>query len=250
MESLGLSPCTRRQRILRLRTFYESLILKSVCKFNPVCLEIAPKVRDTRCPKAPSLKELQSIAAQIDLSSFQGLQTAVMISLMVYEALRIGEVASLRRGALREIDNKFHLEVQGKGNHLCTVVVWPQTASILKKYLQKGFFESRKSPLFYSPQNPAVALTDRTIRRRVSEIFEKAGLPKGLSAHSLRHFSASYLASQGVPLATIQQHLRHRHLETTYRYLQNIPGMPETSLAELPKKMELNLGIKKQKGSR
>lgn len=51
-----------------------------------------------------------------------------------------------------------------------------------------------------------------------------AGLPdhRAYSAHSLRRGCATALARAGVPLGTIQRHLRHKRSDTTQGYIDRL----------------------------
>jgi integrase len=52
----------------------------------------------------------------------------------------------------------------------------------------------------------------------------EAGVKK-FSFHSIRHLTASWLDSKGVPLRTIQAILRHKAATTTNRYLHELRGV-------------------------
>lgn len=62
----------------------------------------------------------------------------------------------------------------------------------------------------------SVAITPRTIQRRVNEIGDNLGYPK-LTPHVLRHTFATRLLSVS-NLITVQQALGHRRVTTTQRY--------------------------------
>ena len=60
---------------------------------------------------------------------------------------------------------------------------------------------------------------DHMMRR----LCTKAGV-KGFGFHAIRHLSASILDNAGVPLAAIQEILRHRSSRTTARYIHSLSG--------------------------
>lgn len=65
-------------------------------------------------------------------------------------------------------------------------------------------------------------VTETSKPASVRESLRRAGKKVGLDVnpHRLRHWYASHLLAQGVPLVTIQRQLRHSDLKTTALYLQ------------------------------
>jgi hypothetical protein len=81
-------------------------------------------------------------------------------------------------------------------------------------YEDHGLVFPREDGGYYSP--------DR-VTNRMSEFMASAGC-KGISLHKLRHFGASYLVQQGVPITEVAHRLGHANPEITYRiYARFIP---------------------------
>jgi len=60
--------------------------------------------------------------------------------------------------------------------------------------------------------------SDSEFRRAFKRALEKAGLPRSIRIHDLRHTFASWLAMKGVPLQQIKDLLGHSQISTTLRY--------------------------------
>ena len=65
--------------------------------------------------------------------------------------------------------------------------------------------------------------------------MKKAGIPKHVSVHTLRHSFATHLLMSGVNIREIQQLLGHKNVETTmiYTHVLNKPGLAVKSPADL-----------------
>ena len=60
--------------------------------------------------------------------------------------------------------------------------------------------------------------------RLVKAAAARAGLPRALSAHWLRHAHASHALDRGALIHLVQATLRHASVATTRRYLHALPN--------------------------
>lgn len=65
-------------------------------------------------------------------------------------------------------------------------------------------------------------LTEAYIRRLMPRLARKAGIPKRVHAHGLRHTHAAELRAEGIDIGIISKQLGHRSIATTARYLDHI----------------------------
>lgn len=89
------------------------------------------------------------------------------------------------------------------------------------------------------PRTPRVVDTDGHLardwftRQVWKPTLERAGLPKYVRMHDLRHAHASWLLAGGADILVVKERLGHDSLTTTEKYLHTLPDADETALAAL-----------------
>jgi integrase len=89
------------------------------------------------------------------------------------------------------------------------------------------------------PRTPRVVDTDGHLsrdwfaRQVWKPALERAGLPKAVRMHDLRHAHASWLLAGGANILVVQERLGHDSLTTTQKYVHTLPGADEAALAAL-----------------
>lgn len=185
-------------------------------------------------------EQVKKILKSVDTSSFKGKRDYAILSLMVTTGIRTVEVCRANIEDLRPLGNFTVLYIQGKGRDEKTdyVKIEPIIEQFIRNYLiTRPNFEGEK-PLFASVarRNKGERLTTRSISRIVKDAMRKANLISDrLTAHSLRHTTATLnLLNGGTPEET-KQLLRHANINTTLIYSHALERATNNSEARIAK---------------
>lgn len=181
-------------------------------------------------PKALTHDQLQALLNGPDVSTPSGLRDRALMELIYGAGLRVTEAVTLTIEALRLEDAT--LRVTGKRNKTRVVPLPEATLAWIRTYLR----EARH--LLLTKPFDLVILSDRgkpLLRQTAYDILEKyakaAGLPPGVSPHTLRHTYAVHLLKGGADLRAVQELLGHESVATTQVYTH-------LDLAEVRKRYE------------
>lgn len=134
-------------------------------------------------------------------------RTRAMILLGAFQGLRVHEIAKVRVEDV-DTDDKV-LRVNGKGGVDAVLPLHPLVEALVPGMPRRGWWF------------PSYEDTRRCVRAAsVSLTIGKAMTREGVhgSAHSLRHWYATWLLRSGADAVTVQQLLRHASLATTQIY--------------------------------
>ena len=133
---------------------------------------------------------------------------------------RVSELCSIKWCDLQERDSGAgQIIVFGKGGKTRTVLI-PQT--VWNQLMMPREESSDQSPVFMSRKRGH--LNVRQVWRIVSRAAKRAGIPKSVSCHWLRHAHASHSLDRGAPTLLVQATLGHSSIATTGRYLHARPS--------------------------
>lgn len=175
-----------------------------------------------RQAKVLNTAELKRLHAVVE-SKRHAVRNATAVALSFYAGLRACEIAALRVGDVFEttgaVRDTIYLQAeQTKGDTGNTVFVNKRLASALRRYAAE--YNSRlKDPtqaLIFSAKGGA--FTAQTIVNLFAGLYADAGIT-GASSHSGRRQFVTELADRAINPRVIQALARHRHLNTTMRYM-------------------------------
>jgi site-specific recombinase XerD len=168
--------------------------------------------------QAFSHEEMAVILEKMDTSTTIGLRDRALFELIYSSGLRVSEAAKL---LIKDVDlNRREMIVRGKFARDRIVPVSKIARYYLALYLKDRIYQ-KDEPVFRSAYGAASrgALQPGSIGRRFSDLLKKYNMKREeLSAHSIRHASASHLLENGAGIRHVQELLGHRNLETTARY--------------------------------
>lgn len=140
------------------------------------------------------------------------LELAVVL-LLFATGLRVSEPVAADVAGFRPDADPPSLRVRRKGGKVVEVPLSPATVLVLDNYLGAR----RAGPLLVDPSSGR-RLTRFQARRIVIRLAGAAGLPRGVTAHTLRHAYVTRGGDLGVPLEAIQDGAGHADPRTTRHY--------------------------------
>jgi site-specific recombinase XerD len=220
-EKNNLKKNTQGYYVIAIRNFLKYLLKRDYETASPEKIEL-PKMptRQVEIIDYPDLERLLDAPKGEDIKS---LRDRALLETLFSTGLRVSELCSLDRYLNFE---RGEITVRGKGDKLRVVFLSGRSRKTIKDYLDKR--TDAESALFVSytkDKNPKIIgrITPRTVERLVVYYAKKAGIPKKVSPHTLRHLFATDLLINGADLRAVQEMLGHASIQTTqiYTHLTN-----------------------------
>jgi site-specific recombinase XerD len=242
LAALAARPLSRRSissRLAALRSFYRHARREGHVEADPWTGVMTPRL-PRRLPKVLSVGQVETL---IDEAAGRAAGTATrrqtqsralvrrdlaLIETVYAAGLRISELAGAR---LSDLDlARGELRVLGKGRKERIGLLGGPARVALEAYLRDGrpaLLEiggpdaADEGVLFLNARGAPLGV--RGLRYRLSWLMRRAGLPSGVSVHTLRHSFASHLLEGGADLRVVQELLGHASLGTTQIYTHVSP---------------------------
>jgi site-specific recombinase XerD len=179
-------------------------------------------------------QETEALLAAPDRSTRTGRRDHALLVLAAQTGLRVSELTSLRRRALK-LEASPHLICTGKGRKERACPLTRQTVKVMTAWLRE-VPPGEDTPLVPGPRGGT--LSRDAIRRLVTRHWQTAatGCPslqdKHITPHTLRHTCAMSLLHAGVDLSTIALWLGHEQITTVQIYLHADLALKEQALAK------------------
>ena len=146
------------------------------------------------------------------------LRDKAMIEMLYATGMRASELAKLKIGDINT--NIRYIRCLGKGSRERIVPVGKTAIAAVEEYLKN------LRPKLAKPFSGDILLLSRTGRpmsrieiwRLIKKYAARAGMPRNLTVHTLRHCFATHLLSGGADLRSIQEMLGHVDISTTQIY--------------------------------
>ena len=203
--------------IAALRAFYRFAENEKLLPAN-VAENLSLPRRWKRLPKALTSQEIDQLLTPETPETPPSLCDQAVLELAYASGLRLAELRGVRLEQLH-LEAGF-INVIGKGNKERVVPVGSKAVAALERYLDAG------RPQLVTPRSPAsVFLTRRgtpfapvTLWLRIKQRVRRAGIPRNVTPHMLRHSFATHLLEHGADLRVIQELLGHASISTTEVY--------------------------------
>lgn len=163
-------------------------------------------------------EEITRFLENIDAGTKQGLKDRTLFELIYSSGLRVAEAASLKVG---DIDfERRVMVVRGKFDRDRVVPVSHVAHDFLVRYLGERI-ERTDEWVFVGYAGPTYArhLTAESVSERFRTLLRRFGMDReDISAHSIRHSTATHLLENGASVRHVQELLGHTSIESTVRY--------------------------------
>ena len=243
---------TVAQRLAAIRAFHRWATRNDLAPGDPWGAIATPRL-PRRLPRVLEVEQVGRLLAVIDadlvlpagrdpardaVRTALALRDRALVETAYAAGLRISELAAADFGSLDL--RRGEIRVLGKGRKERIGLLGRPARAALGAYLEDGrpvLLERRpradKSPPAEIFLNRAgAALGVRGLRYRLDRLRQRAGLPVGVSPHTLRHSFATHLLDGGADLRVVQELLGHANLATTQIYTHVSPGRLQTAYRE------------------
>jgi integrase/recombinase XerD len=219
LMSEGRAPRSVARAIACYRGFYRFLVIEGRLAASPAD-DLRPPRAWQVLPRYLSVDEIDRLIAQPDVSTARGVRDRALIELLYATGMRVSELIGLRPADLNLASS--YLTCTGKGSKQRIVPIGDQATEWVDRYVRDArprLLGRRSSPrLFVNLRGGGPGLTRVGFWKILKGYARQAGLPRGLSPHTLRHSFATHLLERGADLRAIQLMLGHADLSTTQIY--------------------------------
>jgi site-specific recombinase XerD len=232
------------QRLAAIRSFHRWAARTELAPGDPWGAIATPRL-PRRLPRVLEIDQIERLLAVIDedlaaagtasdpraaTSLALALRDRALVETAYAAGLRISELAAAQLGMLDL--PRGELRVFGKGRKERIGLLGRPARTAIAAYLEDGrpVLLVRRAPasagqppaeLFLNHRGEPLGV--RGLRYRLDRLCRRAGLPEGVSPHTLRHSFATHLLDGGADLRVVQELLGHESLATTQVYTHVSP---------------------------
>ncbi len=215
----GLTASSVNRKLACFRSFFKFTSARELLDLNPAESAFFLKA-ESKLPHFFSYESIMSAISLADTTTFDGLQSGVILDMFYCTGLRRNELVNLN---IDDVDlYNGTIRVLGKGTKQRVVPLGKKFNAILKNFLDermrvvavvKG--RSQKA-LFLNPKGGR--LTSSQVYYRVKKLLKLVSDNSHAYPHMLRHSFATHLLEEGADLLAVKELLGHESLSTTQVY--------------------------------
>jgi integrase/recombinase XerC len=214
----GLSRATAARRLACLRSFFRFLARQGRVTANPA-EEIHPPKPEKRLPSYLTVDQAAGLLNAQTVNTFQAIRDKAIWEMLYSTGGRVSEMCGLDMDDLHMSPEM--LKLHGKGGKDRITPFGGKAKEAMTAYLAKradllNRLKLSQQAVFINERGGR--LTPRSVQRSLKQRCLQAGLPDGITPHSLRHSMATHMLEGGADLRSIQELLGHASLATTQRY--------------------------------
>jgi site-specific recombinase XerD len=235
------------QRLAAIRSFHRFAVREDLAPGDPWGAIATPRL-PRRLPRVLELEQVERLLAVVDgelqaayAAGSPGADVAVALALRDRAIVEVAYAAGLRISELAAADlasldlRRAELRVVGKGRKERIGLLGRPAVAAVTAWLEEGrptlvarnaaaAESATAAPTELFLNHLGEPLGVRGLRFRLERLRLAAGLPRGVSPHTLRHSFATHLLDGGADLRVVQELLGHESLATTQVYTHVSPG--------------------------
>jgi site-specific recombinase XerD len=230
------------QRLAAIRSFHRQAARDGLAAGDPWGAIATPRL-PRRLPRVLEIEQVEKLLAVVDeelaaadaasparadLLTALALRDRALVETAYAAGLRISELAAADLGSVEL--RRGEIRVMGKGRKERVGLLGRPARASLAAYIEDGrpTLLALGSPSADGPSeiflnHRGAPLGVRGLRYRLDLLCRRAGLPEGVSPHTLRHSFATHLLDGGADLRVVQELLGHESLATTQVYTHVSP---------------------------
>jgi integrase/recombinase XerC len=196
-----------------LRTFYGWAADAGLLPAHPLAGYVMRAPRTL--PRVPEDDHVRRLLAAADPETFEGRRTRALVALLADSGLRIGEALRLRIEDVHFATRTVTVRA-GKGRKDGVGFFGAEAAQYLRAWLARRRDAAPEDFLFADRHGRP--LTRFAVLAGFYRLSRRAGLPRKIGPHQLRHYAATSILRQTGDLELVRQVLRHESLAMALRY--------------------------------
>jgi integrase/recombinase XerD len=182
-----------------------------------------------RIPDVLTPEEREALLRQPNKRYFTGLRNYILMRLMLDCGLRLSEALNLQWADLNLMTGQLKVR-RGKGSKDRILWVPEETLEWLRRWKERQT-EALKGPVeLVITRYDGKPLGARYVQQMVARYARKAGIPKRVHPHTLRHTFATDLLRETKNVRLVQKALGHANLNTTQIYTHIVDEELEQAL--------------------
>jgi site-specific recombinase XerD len=213
LRDRSIAAVTLHKHFRALRTFFRWAHEADVLRENPMrgLTMRTPKT----LPRTPDDEQVRRLLQACAADTFEGRRNRALVALLADSGLRISEALRLRIEDVNFAARTVNVRA-GKGRKDGVGFFGAEAARCLRDWLGKRREAHAEDWLFADREGRS--LTRRTAAKILHRLSVRAGLPRKIGPHALRHYCASTILKQTGDLELVRQVLRHESLAMALRY--------------------------------
>jgi integrase/recombinase XerD len=211
------SEASVKRALVAIRMFLRFAKMQHLVNKDFTAILESPKLWQ-KLPTVASQRQVFSLLAAPDPKEPYFLRDKALLELLYATGMRASELAGVKIGDFNA--DIGYLRVFGKGRKERIVPVGRVAIAAVRDYLVtlRPHLQKTASKDFMFLSRTGRSLSRIEIWRLVKKYAARAGMPKNLTVHTLRHCFATHLLSGGADLRSVQEMLGHVDIATTQIY--------------------------------